>query len=189
MKRLLTLSLLSIFLSTPLQAGELAGVFIDDRITAENGQTLILNGMGLREKLWVDVYVGSLYLTKKANNVGDVLAQSGALSIRMDFIYTEVSSNKLIKAWKQGFEKNQDDAKLEQLAERIEHFNSFFEQSAKKKDYFQFDYVPEQGTKVSKNGVLLGTIEGEDFKQALVEIWLGNYPADNGLKKGMLGLD
>ncbi|MDH3389472.1 MAG: chalcone isomerase family protein, partial [Gammaproteobacteria bacterium] len=34
----------------------------------------------------------------------------------------------------------------------------------------------------------LGLIPGEDFKNALLEIWLGNYPADKKLKKGMLGL-
>ena len=43
-------------------AAELSGVFIDDKISTAQGQTLLLNGAGLREKLWVDVYVGSLYL-------------------------------------------------------------------------------------------------------------------------------
>jgi len=35
---------------------------------------------------------------------------------------------------------------------------------------------------------LLGVIPGEDFRNALVEIWLGNHPADKDLKKAMLGL-
>ncbi len=44
-------------------AADLSGVFVDEQINAGNGETLVLNGMGLREKFWVDVYVGSLYLT------------------------------------------------------------------------------------------------------------------------------
>ncbi|MGD2172849.1 MAG: chalcone isomerase family protein, partial [Gammaproteobacteria bacterium] len=42
--------------------------------------------------------------------------------------------------------------------------------------------------RVSRNGKELGAIPGDDFKTALLEIWLGNHPADKQLKKGMLGL-
>jgi len=171
----------------PTSAAELAGIHIDDEITATNAEKLILNGMGLREKLWIDVYVGSLYLGKKANTVAEVLSQPGALSIRMDFVYKEVTSKKLIKAWKDGFEKNQSAETLKALQSRIEQFYSFFEKNAIKGDTYIIDYTPEQGSLISKNDGPLGTIEGEDFKNALVEIWLGNYPADKGLKKGMLG--
>jgi hypothetical protein len=34
---------------------------------------------------------------------------------------------------------------------------------------------------------LRGTIEGADFFQAVLRIWLGDKPADSGLKRGMLG--
>lgn len=180
--------ILMISLSFGLQAKELAGVKVSDEITLENGDMLLLNGMGLREKLWIDVYVGSLYLPKKANNVAEVLAQQGALRIQMNFIYTEVASNKLIKAWKDGFEKNQSDKLLKQLQGRIDTFYSYFEQSAKKDDVYVIDYIPGKGSSVSKNGSVLGTIEGEDFRNALLEIWLGNVPADKKLKRGMLGL-
>lgn len=180
--------ILMISLSFGLQAKELAGVKVSDEITLENGDMLLLNGMGLREKLWIDVYVGSLYLPKKANNVAEVLAQQGALRIQMNFIYTEVASNKLIKAWKDGFEKNQSDKLLKQLQGRIDTFYSYFEQSARKDDVYVIDYIPGKGSSVSKNGSVLGTIEGEDFRNALLEIWLGNVPADKKLKRGMLGL-
>ncbi|MDJ0834200.1 MAG: chalcone isomerase family protein [Gammaproteobacteria bacterium] len=181
--------LLLLSLSLPVQAADLAGVFVEDKITVANGETLILNGMGLREKLWIDVYVGSLYLSKASNNVADILAMNTALRIRIDSIYKEVSSEKLIDAWKKGFEKNQTPQKLAQLSEEIAQFYSFFAESSKKGDNFVIDYIPGRGTSVTKNGTLLGTIEGIDFKDALLEIWLGNYPVDKGLKKGMLGLN
>lgn len=175
-------------LSFSLQAKELAGVSVADSITLSNGEKLVLNGMGLREKLWIDVYVGSLYLGKKANNVAEVLAQPGAFRIQMNFIYKEVASEKLIKAWKEGFEKNQAEEIISQLQQRMDQFYSFFDQNALKDDQYVIDYIPGQGSSVSKNDTLLGTIEGEDFKNALLEIWLGNSPADKALKKGMLGL-
>jgi hypothetical protein len=43
------------------------------------------------------------------------------------------------------------------------------------------------GVKVSKNGKLLDTIEGQDFKTALWGIWLGAEPVEAKLKTGMLG--
>lgn len=172
-----------------LQAKELANVNVADQLTMSNGEKLVLNGMGLREKLWIDVYVGSLYLGKKANNVAEVLSQPGALRIQMNFIYKEVASKKLIKAWKEGFEKNQTEDKIRDLQQRMDRFYSFFEENAVKDDLYVINYIPGEGSSVSKNNTLLGTIEGEDFKNALVEIWLGNTPADKGLKKGMLGLE
>lgn len=169
-------------------AAELSGVFIDDEIQAADGQTLILNGVGLREKFWVDVYVGSLYLPSKSDDVAEILSKPGPWRVQLDFVYKEVASEKLLKGWREGFEKNQSAETLEKLKSQIDQFNSYFETSAVKKDQFVFDYIPSTGTRISKNQKLLGTIGGEDFKNALLEIWLGNHPADKSLKRGMLGM-
>ncbi len=177
-----------LFLSPNLQAAELAGVFVKDQITAANGQTLVLNGIGLREKLWVDVYVGSLYLANKSENVTEILSAPNALRIQMDFVYKEVSKKKLVKAWRKGFEKNQSKEMLGKLQDRIDQFYSYFDQGVVAKDQYLLDYIPGKGTTITKNDTLLGVIPGEDFKNALLEIWLGNFPADKKLKKGMLGL-
>ena len=40
-------------------------------------QELVLNGMGLREKFWVDVYVGALYLPEPAEQAGFVFPGRG----------------------------------------------------------------------------------------------------------------
>ncbi len=189
MIKLITPFILLISLSFSGQAKELAGVTVEDQLTSANNEQLILNGMGLRENFWLDIYVGSLYLAKQSNNVAEILSQPHALRIQLDFIYSKVSSENLIKAWKEGFEKNQSVEKLKVLQEKIDIFYGFFEESANKHDQYIIDYVPGQGTNVSKNNVLLGNISGEDFKNALVEIWLGNFPADKNLKKGMLGLN
>lgn len=171
----------------PAQAEELASISVPDTITLSNGDTLQLNGMGLREKLWIDVYVGSLYLPSRVKTVADVLSQPGAFRIQMDIIYNEISSSKLIDAWNEGFEKNQSEEIMNAIADKISRFNQLFDESAKKGDKYIIDYLPGQGCLISKNNIPLGRIEGEDFKTALLEIWLGNFPADKGLKKGMLG--
>ena len=169
-------------------AAELGGVSVDDQIQSISGETLVLNGMGLREKLWVDVYVGSLYLSKSSQKVEEILAQSTPYRVQLDFIYKKVEAQKLLDAWREGFGKNQDEQSLSSLQSRIDQFYAYFTEDAVAKDQYVFEYIPGQGTRTSKNGTTLGTIEGEDFKNALLEIWLGNSPADKNLKKGMLGL-
>ena len=178
-----------LFLVTPVTpAAELSGVFVDDEIQTPEGQTLILNGIGLREKFWVDVYVGSLYLPDKSSDVAEILSTPGPWRLQLDFIYKEVSRDKLVQGWREGFEKNQSAEALKKLHDKIERFYEFFPTSAVARDRYIIDYVPDKGVRVSKNGQTLGLIQGEDFKNAVLEIWLGNYPASKKLKKGMLGL-
>jgi len=51
-----------------------------------------------------------------------------------------------------------------------------------------FDYTPDAGTRISVNGQPRGNaIPGADFFPAMLRIWLGDKPADESLKKGMLG--
>ena len=59
-----TPALLALFLALPAAAGTLAGVTLPDKADVD-GKSLVLNGMGLRKKLVIKVYVGGLYLPQK----------------------------------------------------------------------------------------------------------------------------
>lgn len=186
--KVLLLAICLTLTSVIASAAEVSGVFIDDQIETQNGEALLLNGAGLREKFWVDVYVGSLYLPEKSGDVAEILSKPGALRIQLDFIYKEVAADKLLESWREGFEKNQNADSLKSLNDRIEQFYRYFDSSAITRDQYRFDYQPGVGTTISKNQQSLGVIPGEDFRNALIEIWLGNHPADKDLKKAMLGL-
>ena len=182
------LLLLSLSFLSSAFAVEVEGINIEDSITTAAGDRLILNGSGLREKFWVDVYVGSLYLQKPLKDVAAILSSNQAFQIRLDFLYKEVSQEKLLNSWKQGFEKNQTAEVLKSLTSRIATFYRYFDKAAVRDDVYIFSYQPGTGTSTTLNGVDMGLITGEAFKNALLEIWLGNYPADKDLKKDMLGL-
>ena len=53
----------------PLTAAELAGVTFDDGAEVA-GTHLALNGLGVRKKLIVKVYVGGLYLESRSGDAG-----------------------------------------------------------------------------------------------------------------------
>jgi hypothetical protein len=168
-------------------AVEVGGVMIQDTATVA-GQHLGLNGAGLRKKFFVKVYAAGLYLPEKTADAQKAITMPGPKRITMQFIYDGVEAGKITKGWTEGFEKNSTDKQLQKLQSRLNAFNAFFE-DMKKGDRIIIDYLPESGTQVTVKGQLKGVIPGEDFMQALLRVWLGEEPADEGLRAGMLGED
>jgi hypothetical protein len=183
-KQILTLfiALTAMFTSAQKTVG---GVKVDAKLAVE-GQNLSLNGAGVREKMFMDMYVGSLYTTKKSSDGNAIAAANEAMAIKLNIVSGMITSDKMISAINEGFE-NSTGGKTTTLKTKIDKFKSFFKDKINKKDVFVIVYVPGEGVSVIKNGTKKGTIDGLDFKKALFGIWLGNKPADDDLKAGMLG--
>ena len=170
-----------------LQAREFHDLQFPDEVTLPGTQTpLQLNGIGFRTKFFFKIYIGALYTVDKAATHDAVVSQRGPKRVLMHFVYDEVEAEKLVSAWNEGFEANTTPAQLETLRGRIERFNALFP-TVHAGDEVQLDYVPDTGTRVTINGEVRGVIEGEDFYTALLDIWLGEEPADEDLKQAMLG--
>ena len=185
LRGILFVAMLIILTSLEVSALEVAGVDVPEKVTVEN-QELVLNGAGIRKKLFIKVYVGALYLPTQRSTVKGIMADPGAKRIVMTFLYKEVSAKKLVDGWNEGFTGNTSAQELKSLQDRINQFNGFFT-TVHKGDEIRLDYLPGQGTQVWINGDLKGTVPGEDFSQALLKIWLGVKPADDKLKDAMLG--
>ena len=179
------LVLVSLLLVSPALAKEIGGVNLPDTLKAGN-EELLLNGAGLRTKFVVKVYAGGLYLKAKNSDAQKIIAADEPMAIRMQFIHDGVDAKKLIEAWNEGF-ANGTGGNTAPIKAEIDKFNSFFSQEAKKGDVYDIIYVPGQGVEVQIKGKVMGTIAGFEFKKAVFSIWLGEKPADNSLKKGMLG--
>lgn len=162
-----------------------SGVKVDAKL-ALDGQNLVLNGAGTREKMWIDLYVGSLYLPKKSSSAKDIMDSKDAAAIKLNIISGMITSDKMISAINEGFE-NSTNKNTAALKAKIDKFKGFFKDEIKKGDVFIIMNVPSEGVVVYKNGVKKGTIDGHDFKKALFGIWLCDKPADKDLKDGMLG--
>lgn len=175
------------FFSSSVTALEIKGKTLADQVQV-GGQTLLLNGAGLRSKFFVSVYVGGLYLAVKSSDVKEILAMPGPKRIAMYFIYDEISESKIRGAWLEGFRDNNSDEVMEQMQSKIEAFNSFWP-TIKSGDIALVDYLPGKGTQISLNGEVRGIIPGENFHKAVLRIWLGDDPVDSDLKAGMLGAE
>jgi len=166
------------------QAKELAGVTMPDTLSA-GGTTLTLNGLGLRKKAIVKVYVGGLYLQAPSKDAAAILSADAPKAVRMHFVRS-VSKEQLIDSFKQGLEGNAKEKAAAQKANVEKLFGMLSD--VKDGDAMTFSYVPGKGTTVSKGDKAIGTIEGGDFAGALFAVWLGPKPPSDDLKKGMLGL-
>lgn len=185
--RKLMLIIIVLFLASPVSSKEIAGVMIEDTITNKDGKQLLLNGAGIRKKLFFKIYVTTLYLEKKLQDAESVIKAPGAKRVGMHFIYDKVTKDKVVSAWKEGFKANVAEASLASLQPRIDKFNAMFDQDMVEGDTIIFDYIPGKGTEVSIKGTVIGTIEGKDFNDALLSIWLGDEPVGSDLKKSLLG--
>ena len=164
-------------------AGELAGVTLPDTLGA-GGKTLKLNGLGLRKKSIVKVYVGGLYIETPSRDAQAILAADEGKAIRMHFLRS-LSKKQLVDSFQEGFEANANDqagqkAAFDQMLELIP--------DVKEGDTLTFIYVPGKGTTVQAGDKNLATFEGKAFADAVFSIWLGPKPPTEDLRKGMLGL-
>lgn len=174
---------------SPLHAREFNELMFPDKVTLAGTDTqLQLNGIGMRTKFVFDIYVGALYTEQAAKTRDEVQAQKGPKRVLMHFVYDEVSAEKMTAGWTEGFEENQTDDQFKALSERLEKFNAMFT-TVHAGDVVLLDYIPGKGTLVKISGKEQGVIEGEDFYSALLDVWLGDEPADGDLKEALLGDD
>jgi len=182
MKKLIAVLMLCI--SIQVHALEVKGVKVPDTAQVGNA-TLQLNGAGIRTKFFFKVYVGALYLDKKAHTAADVLADAGAKRVAMHWLMG-VGSKKVRDGFEDDLKANKTPARLdEQVKQFLAIFDTFKE--VKEGDVIDIDYVPDEGTVVSLNGKEIGRVAGADFHGALMRVWFGDHPADEDLEEGMLG--
>lgn len=150
------------------------------------GQELQLNGLGTRKKLFIKLYVASLYVQEKQSDAVEFLKMSQASCMRLNITSSKITAEKMVNATREGFNKATK-GNTAPIESEIETFLAWLSQPIKKGDEFEFAFVPHNAVHVSKNGAELGVIENKEFSTALFAIWLGETPADKKLKSGLLG--
>jgi hypothetical protein len=166
-----------------LHAGSLAGVTLPDSAQL-GGKTLVLNGMGIRSKMMVKVYVAGLYLEQKTSDPNAIIKSDAPKQIVMKFLHG-ASKSQMTDAFDESFKDNSPDAvktmkpDIDRLLAALDPVNSG--------DTMVFTYVPGTGSTLTMNGKEKLTIAGPAFGQVLMSVWFGPKPPTADLKTGMLG--
>lgn len=179
----LAVVLLVIAPALDLLGGTLAGVTLPDTVQV-GGRTLVLNGLGLRRKYMVTVYVAGLYLEQRSSDANAILKSDAAKQVVMHFVRS-VSKNQMVDAFNESFENNTPDASKNLKAEMSSFLGAL--EPVNDGDQMVLTYIPGAGTTLTINGKEKLTIAAPAFAPVLFSVWLGPKPPSLDLKKGLLG--
>lgn len=187
MKRLLMAVTAALFCQLTM-AVEVAGVKFDDQTRLGNGE-VVVNGAGLRKKAFFKVYAMALYLPEKSSEAAAALAAKGAKRISITLL-RDLTAKQFVEALQEGMANNHSEAEMAGLKDRLKQLSDTMLAigEAKTGTSIVIDWLPDSGTRLAVNGQVKGKdIAGEDFYQALLQIWLGKQPVQDDLKQALLG--
>lgn len=186
MKKISLLFILLVIAGTTQAQVQVGDATLPDTVTF-SGDDLTINGAGLREKFIFDIYAGGLYLKKKSTSASAIADADETMAIKLHILSGMMSKSKMTSALRDGFKKSTK-GNTAALDKRINTFIGFIKEEIEEGQIYDIVYEPNKGSVIYKDGVQKGYVEGLDFKKALFNIWIGDNPADKGLKNEMLGI-
>jgi hypothetical protein len=163
-------------------AAEFKGVTLPDRYDLA-GQSLQLNGQGMRSKFFFSIYVGALYTPNRVTSASQVMNPQLPKVIRMHFVYDEVSAEKLRDGFVESIDNNI--ANFSKSAD-AQKFLNLFDFAAVKNDTIDMQFTPDDTLTVLHNGKQVGQLVSAAASKAVLNIYFGAEPIKS-LKTGMLG--
>lgn len=189
------LLLLAVLLTPPLTTSAparadtgrtVSGVTMPETIEID-GHALSLNGMALRKKFIIKVYVAGLYLAAKSSSPEAVLGADEPRQMVLHFISGHGTKSKMCGAWNDGLEANTPAASPELKQQFVDLCAMMID--IKDGETMLLTYLPGTGTKIDIAGAERGTIPGKEFADAILRCWIGPKPGPgDGFKKNLLGI-
>ncbi len=186
MKPILAALVLFLFLGGPGRAASVDGVSLPDTY-ALPGQTLVLNGMGIRRVTIfnVRVYVAGLYLTQRSRDARAILASPQPKVILMQFLHT-ASKSDVEKHYREGEERNCGHGEC--AASDAGDFEKLIAvtPAAAVGDTLTFIYTAK-GVRVLFNNRQIAEFANADLAMRLLAGFIGPTPPSEELKASLLG--
>ena len=169
------------------QTATFGGVTFPDTYPAA-GQTLVLNGIGIRTLTVFNVraYAAGLYLSQKSGDARAILASRGPKVVLLQFLHA-ASKSQIEKQYREGEAKNcghgecapADEGDYEQLIAATP--------AAAVGDTLTY-VLSSRGARVLFNNRVIGEFANPDLALRLLAGFIGNAPPSEDLKQHMLGL-
>ncbi|MGB6243031.1 MAG: chalcone isomerase family protein [Castellaniella sp.] len=168
------------------QALTVATVNVAEQQTLD-GQTLALNGAGLRQRFVFQVYVAALYRPTPTTDVETILNSPEPQVLQLTLL-RDINSKALTDALNDGLKANNTEKELAAMSATIQHFETFMATGGEGASGDQVRINFQQGkVSVSFKGKALGEVTDPRFATALLKVWLGAAPAQESLKQALLG--
>lgn len=179
-----------LFFSMTVNAAELEGVRLEDRVRVD-GRELQLNGIALRTRyVFVKIYVAGLYLPEKATTADAALGTKGPKRIHLMMV-RDAEAEQFVESIMHGLRANHSEAQLAPVQAQVDGLMGMIRRigTSQKGASIVLDYAPSlDGTTLIVDGRPAGPpMASEEFFRMLMRIWLGERPAQEDLKKALLG--
>lgn len=150
---------------------------------------LQLNGASVRTLYYlVDTYVGLLYVESPSADASQLIEQESYKRIVYHILVNRVSGRRIATAMYDALQLNISSDEAEQMDERLDMLVKMFDEKLERGDAGYVDYVPGVGSRVVINDEVKGVLPGKDLYDALLKIWIGEYPVSHRFKNEILGL-
>lgn len=179
--------LLCCWLASHATAATLAGETLPDSYTVD-GQTLVLNGIGLRTLtiFHIEAYVAGLYLPRPSHDAARILASSEPKIILLKFI-RGASKERVEHQYREGEANNcgngecapSDQTDFERLVAAAP--------AVKAGDTSTYIFTA-RGVRVLANDRVIGDFADRDLAYRLLSGFIGPRPPSPELRRGLLGL-
>jgi len=167
---------------------QMDGVSLEESVQVA-GKNLKLNGAGISMRMIFKVYALGLYLPNRQETSREVLHAEGPKRLMISMLRDVSGSdfNDELRQYAVGEGASVPPHILDNM-QRIVQAIDRQSHGLHKGDTLTLDWVPGTGTMVELNNkALTAPLREMDFYKALLNIWLGDKPADTGLKMRLLG--
>lgn len=167
---------------------QMDGVALEESVQVA-GKNLKLNGAGISMRMIFKVYALGLYLPNRQDTTREVLHGEGPKRLMIAML-RDVSGSDFNDELRQYAvaEGASIPAQILDNMQRIVQAIDRQSNGLRKGDTLTLDWVPGTGTMVELNNKpLTAPLRDIAFYKALLNIWLGDKPADSGLKMRLLG--
>lgn len=177
--------------SPGLAATDIGGMEIEDAAQVA-GKNLKLNGGGISMRLVFKVYAMGLYLLDRRRTAEDVLTSDGPRRLMIAML-RDVDAEEFDDAVLRFMadDANRGDEAKARIAQQMAQLGAAIARQPgglRKGDLLTLDWVPGTGTVVELNKrALIPPPRDIAFYNALLNIWIGDKPADPLLKTRLLG--
>jgi len=139
------------------------------------GTSLVLNGHGEREIMWMSVYRCALYLGRMITEPEKIVQSSDVPKVLKILILTDNAPAEMPDQWRKTLESELTDCLFQRMKKRYG--------KASAGDELKFAYLPGQGTSFYFNGKKVFNDPGYGLMEALLDQWLGPEPVSGNLKR------
>lgn len=151
---------------------------------------MALNGAAIRTMYYlVDAYVGLMYVENPSDDPDYLITQDTHKRVVYHILVNRVSGRRIASAMYDAMQLNLSEQEAAALSDRLDQLVTMFDSKMERGDVGYVEYIPGKGSKVVIKGEEKGIIPGKDLFDALMKIWIGEYPVTHKFKRGILGLD